>query len=182
MYRIYHVIGKKVGCTRQLIEDRCRQQNLWEGYVVEALDLIPDEFGRRFAGDLEQYYCDYYGYNRGRHYSAPNWNDISPEKRSKSRVSAMRNPNHAFITGAATRAALASPKHNSKTGTLQRAGAKAAIASPNHNSKLTRICKYCGLEIRGLVFYRHIKSHKDIHMIENMKPIEIPQMALFFGS
>jgi hypothetical protein len=58
-----------------------------------------------------------------------------------------------------------------------------AVESPNHPSKQTRVCKYCGREIKGQAgFSVHIKTHKDIHMIEDMKPIEFPQMMLSFGA
>jgi hypothetical protein len=68
-YKVYHVVGQKVGITQRGVERRCREQGLWEGYVVEVLDIIPVCLGRQFAGDQEWWYCDYYGFERGSHYT-----------------------------------------------------------------------------------------------------------------
>jgi hypothetical protein len=123
-YRIYYVVGVKVGCTVQTVEARCRYQNLWEGYVVEILEIIPLEFGAKFAGNQERFWQWYYRCEEkeNTHYER-NWGtNLTPERRSE-----VARTTSGFATGAAGRASLASPKHTSKTG---RTGMQTIVKCP----------------------------------------------------
>jgi hypothetical protein len=70
-YVIYHAIGIKTGCTNSYGK---RKNQYPLGTQFEILDLIPIELGDKFAGDIEWFYADWYGYTRGRHYAEWNWN------------------------------------------------------------------------------------------------------------
>jgi hypothetical protein len=141
--KIYHVVGVKVGLTKNSVEIRCRQQNLWYGYAVDLLRIIPDHLSDKDAGDIEWFYSDHYNYIRGPHYTS-NWNNrLTPEQRVKAGkkggaaggVVVGRLGTSGFQTGAANRAAVASPNHPSKTGKsgMQTGVAqRASAASPNH--------------------------------------------------
>jgi hypothetical protein len=55
---------------------------------------------------------------------------------------------------------------------------------PDHISQKTYLCPYCGKTGQGLVMYRdHFDNCKKryIHLIQDMKHIEYPQMILSFG-
>jgi uncharacterized Zn-finger protein len=168
VYTIYHVVGVKVGCTNQSVEDRCRQQGLWEGYTVEILEVIPIESGDRFAGDREWYWADHYRYDRGAHYMY-NWNNkVSLEERSeigkRSFEKAITKGTHVTQlgltgtqTGVAQKASAASSLHHSKSldnklkdGKTGRAGAFSQLAKGKHVTQLGKTgfhqtvkCPYC---------------------------------------
>jgi hypothetical protein len=160
---VYHVVGVKVGCTQRGVETRCREQHLWEGYVVEVLEVIPASFGRQFAGDREWWWADYYGYERGLHYAT-----LSREQRvrggrtsGRQNVDLGRMPELARIGGVAAGRKLAELGRTTfQTATFEQrsawaktiatypshlvksiAASKAAVESPNHISKRPDIFK-----------------------------------------
>lgn len=80
MYTIYHIFGKKVGCTSNF-PYRCYEQGYLDGQF-EVLDLISDSCGGEFAGDIEWAWADWFGYKRRAHYRQ-NWNSrLTPVMRS----------------------------------------------------------------------------------------------------
>jgi hypothetical protein len=77
MYTIYHVVGKKVGCT---VNFRQRLRH-YQGLEVKVLEELDDSVGDHFAGDREHYWADHFGYRRYNHYTR-NWNyNITIEQR-----------------------------------------------------------------------------------------------------
>jgi hypothetical protein len=71
MYTIYHIPGKKVGCT---VNFEKRKKQYPEGTDIEVLEELDDFVGDKFAGDREHYWADHFGYRRYTHYSESNWN------------------------------------------------------------------------------------------------------------
>jgi hypothetical protein len=71
MYTIYHVIGKKVGCT---VNFEKRKTQYPDGTQVEILEELDSSVGDQIAGDREHYWADHFGYKKYSHYSKSNWN------------------------------------------------------------------------------------------------------------
>lgn len=67
-YYIYHIIGRKVGCTNNL-ERRKQQYKIDEGSVpeIEILETL-DNITAQEAGDIEQEWAYKFGYKLGNHY------------------------------------------------------------------------------------------------------------------
>jgi hypothetical protein len=74
VYAIHEI--RKVGCTNNF-ERRKKQNRKWHGkdIEIEIVDLIPVSLGYFFAGNIEWYYADWFGYPRGNHY-VQNWGRI----------------------------------------------------------------------------------------------------------
>jgi hypothetical protein len=70
MYTIYHVVGVKVGCSKNFEKrDIQNKERYGEDIKVEVLDTYPDEVGDQFAGDREWEWADTLGYPRKNHYT-----------------------------------------------------------------------------------------------------------------
>jgi len=67
VYTIYHIFGKKVGCTKHY-PYRCYGQGAKDG-EFGIIDTWPLSVGDKFAGDREWEWSDAYGYPKGQHYS-----------------------------------------------------------------------------------------------------------------
>jgi hypothetical protein len=70
MYTIYHVVGVKVGCSKNFEKrDIQNKERYGEDIKVEVLDTFPDEVGDQFAEDREWEWADTLGYPRKNHYT-----------------------------------------------------------------------------------------------------------------
>jgi hypothetical protein len=119
MYTIYHIFGKKIGCT-QNYPGRCYEQG-YKDSEFEVIELISEGCGPKFAGDQEQFWARYYGYGGQPHYFDTlmrdksrdwawnklsskerfnrsrrqwGWDKMSPEERSKELSQRAKHPNH----------------------------------------------------------------------------------------
>jgi hypothetical protein len=104
---------------------------------------------------------------------------LTPEQRSQKssvagKASALLGKSGVAI-GTAWRASIASPKHNSKTGELQRA----AALSANHNARLFYICPRCGKRGKGVGMLGHINKGASrcpiVDHLEFVEPINSTQ-------
>lgn len=90
-YTIYHVFGKKIGCTSNYPR-RCYNQGFVDGQF-EVIDLVSKSCGEEFAGDVERAWADWFGYLNYQHYRQ-NWrNRLTPEvaaKRAKNLAKGVR--------------------------------------------------------------------------------------------
>ena len=87
---IYCVIGKKVGCTKNLANRRHAYRRQYGHHVViRILEVLYDKTDQE-AGDIEWQYADKLGYKRGVHYTVT--------------INAVRSPG-AWITRPSDRAA-----------------------------------------------------------------------------
>jgi general stress protein YciG len=133
VYTIYHIVGKKVGCT---VNFEKRKKQYQDGTRFDILEVLEDSVGPQFAGDREWFWADYFGYKKGSHYTNT-WNfKLTPEQKTEAgkkggsiggkiggkiggrkgftaQWEAGKNP---FQTGEAGRASAAGPNHSSKTG------------------------------------------------------------------
>jgi hypothetical protein len=66
VFAIYHIPGKKVGCTRDI---NVRRRWYPKGTVLEVLEILPEESSPQEAGDKEWEWADRLGYERGGHYT-----------------------------------------------------------------------------------------------------------------
>jgi general stress protein YciG len=66
---IYHIIGRKVGCTKNLA--RRRAEYKLEGYSPEEIEILEELHDKtdQEAGDIEWAWADRLGYNKGHHYT-----------------------------------------------------------------------------------------------------------------
>jgi hypothetical protein len=152
--KIYHVVGVKVGCTRQNIEARCQQQGLWEERAVDLLRIIPDHLSDKDAGDIEWFYSDSYGYTRGKHYSTHRWDLLMTEcQKREARSKAGKNTQikqflkgtHISQTGNGGFQAMSSEKRSE-------AGRTGATTS----NQIDRICPRCNRVGKGNKWLYHI--------------------------
>ncbi len=76
---IYHIPGKKVGCTRDLAG-----RKLWysKDIVIEVLEELHDRTDQE-AGDIEWAWADKFSYKRGNHYTKVASVTMTPEARQQ---------------------------------------------------------------------------------------------------
>jgi hypothetical protein len=75
MYTIYHILGVKVGCTKNF-QRRCLQNKRKYGdhIEIEILEQLDDSIGDGAVGDLELKWSKSLGYGRSTHYTVSNEN------------------------------------------------------------------------------------------------------------
>jgi hypothetical protein len=155
-YVIYHAVGVKCGCT---VTYRYRKSRYKEGTVFEILDLIPRSLGDKFAGDIEWFYADWYGYQRGPHYSKSNWGlRMTQEQRIRagSKGSGSKGGTRAAELGKTGFMTMSQERR----GALAKKGSEVACAGPNHNSKQILTCTICGRTMKGLLaMASHMRAH-----------------------
>jgi hypothetical protein len=134
-YTIYHIPGVKVGCTCNFGLRRAKYN---DDTVFEILDQIPDELGPEFAGDVEWFHADWFGYERGLHYSnVYSWS-----------MSGQLGGLKCIELGK-----VFTEKTASDAG-------KASAESPLANCNKEFTCEECGREFRGnLALFQHMKRH-----------------------
>lgn len=76
---IYHIPGRKVGCTKNLSK---RRRWYPKGLYIEVLEELHDKTDQE-AGDIEWAWADMFGYRREAHYALVlrNLSNLTPEKR-----------------------------------------------------------------------------------------------------
>ena len=125
MYIIYHIPGEKVGCTTNLDS---RKRGYWDGSEFEILDLVSDDCGPEFAGDVEHAWADYFGYRRGPHYSTNSWDhSLTPSIRREAGIKTGNSESTTFRNF--------TPEQQSEFGKLGAKAANLGHASPEDREK-----------------------------------------------
>jgi hypothetical protein len=93
MHTIYHIPGKKVGCTTNF---KRRVEQYPEGTLIEVLEVL-ENVDDQAAGDCEWKWADHFGYRRYNHYCvAMNARRVATQKSAKT-VNAGRNGAKALL-------------------------------------------------------------------------------------
>lgn len=97
-HTIYHIQGRKVGCTNNFER---RKSQYPEGTEFEIIEILENKSDQE-AGDREWFWADHFGYNRGEHYvsALTKWRlankaaqlPAAKEKNRQSRLGQKRGP------------------------------------------------------------------------------------------
>jgi hypothetical protein len=140
MYYLYHIKGKKWGCTQHL-KQRLKRQ----GYTLDDVCEIIEKQDLDEAADLEKELNLKYGYP---------WND-SQDYRVILKAFSMSYINKPRVWNGRrfTKEECALAGHNTGIGKSE----KQQAARRNNVAKLntTQTCKYCGIVTRGAAFFRY---------------------------
>jgi hypothetical protein len=148
MYTIYHVYGVKIGCTKNY-PDRCLGQGFEDGsFGIE--DLVSDDCGKKFAGDVEKFWQKYYGYRVDRgHYL---YLDEMGRRSGELGTTGFQSGEAGKVGGRrSSEEQIRSGTHISQLGlTGLQTGVAQRIAGRKEHT-----CPYCGKIGRGNVMFRH---------------------------
>lgn len=158
-HTIYHIPGRKVGCTKNL-QSRINEYLKHEGVVpnVEVLEELHDKTDQE-AGDIEWIWADKFGYNRGRHYSITIAASIAGGRRANS-VFSEEEIHARGVRGGLGRYRNYPPEQISEWS--RRAGLIGGRAAANKGvlgCQVRTSCPHCGLESSLAILHRWHFDH-----------------------
>jgi hypothetical protein len=70
MFTIYHVVGIKVGCTKNFDRRKLQNEQRYSSSIqIEVLTELPLSIGDQVAGDIEHAWAEKLGYRKANHYT-----------------------------------------------------------------------------------------------------------------
>lgn len=129
---IYHVIGRKVGCTIDMLKRRAYYRSKGIN-IIRILEELHNKTDQE-AGDIEWQWADHFGYRRGQHFAVSRKAALAPppERRSE-------NARAAILQGRANRSA----ERNSE---IAQMGGKATAEKRNGAQHQRGRCPHCDTE------------------------------------
>lgn len=166
MYVIYHVVGIKVGCTKNFERRRIQNESRYSDAIeIKVLEEIPLEAGDKVAGDKEWQWSDRFGYPRANHYTQ-RWDtrltskELSENGKLGAKAAGLGNWNKKFRQESSI-GFENNPNYNKSEQHKIDAAKGAAIAAANQTTgfqtgaagrasgKKIHICPHCGLTGKG---------------------------------
>jgi hypothetical protein len=144
-YTIYHIPGKKVGCT---VNFKRRKSEYPKGTQFEILEELHNE---KEAADREWYWADHFGYKKGFYYSESRWDIVIPaeELSSNGKLGGSRLLPHKRDPSLRRRYGVGFENNSQYNGSKKHLedayrGALKAVENGNIGMKTTSTCPYCG--------------------------------------